>query len=62
MAADRESTPRRFEPWPWLVTGLLVSMIGASLTFLAIAIQNPDPVVSGSISAPPEPDAPESSR
>jgi len=62
MAAERESRPRRFEPWPWLVAGFLASMIGVSLTFLAIAIQNPDPVVSESTWEKPESDLVETGR
>lgn len=37
--------PRRFEPWPWILVGLLGLMISGSLTFFAIASANPDPLV-----------------
>ena len=36
---------RRFEPWPWVVIGLLGFMISGSLTFYSIAANNPDPEV-----------------
>ena len=38
-------TERRREPWPWLVAGMLASMIAASLAFLWIAVTHPDPPV-----------------
>jgi hypothetical protein len=38
-------TELRREPWPWVVGGLLASMIAASLTFLWIAVTHPDPPV-----------------
>ena len=44
--ADESGGPRRFEPWPWGIAGLLAAMIGVCLIFLGIAIRNPDPVVS----------------
>jgi hypothetical protein len=37
---------RRFEPWPFLLAGLLVGMMGISVGFYVIASQHPDPVVS----------------
>jgi hypothetical protein len=36
---------RAREPWPWIVGGLLASMIGVSFAFLATAIRHPDPPV-----------------
>lgn len=37
--------PRRFEPWPWLLAGLLAAMIGSSLCLFAIASSHPDGLV-----------------
>lgn len=37
--------PRRFEPWPWLLIGLLSAMIGSSLSLFAIASANRDGLV-----------------
>ncbi|MGH0031625.1 MAG: hypothetical protein ACQGVC_17665 [Myxococcota bacterium] len=37
--------PRRFEPWPWILAGLLVFMIGTSLAFYHVAATHPDPVI-----------------
>ncbi len=48
MPADGERGSRkrgRVEPWPWIIAVMLCSMIGASLTFYAIAASNPDPVL-----------------
>lgn len=43
MAAESTSTARkRREPWPWILAGLLASMIASSLLLLAIAIRHPD--------------------
>lgn len=36
---------RRFEPWPWVVVGLLGSMVASSLAFYAVARSHPDPLV-----------------
>lgn len=36
---------RRFEPWPWVLAGLLCAMIAGSLSFYAIAATHPDAVV-----------------
>jgi len=36
---------RRREPWPWIVGGLLGTMISISLAFLATALRHPDPPV-----------------
>jgi hypothetical protein len=36
---------RRREPWPWIVVGLLGTMISISLLFLATAVRHPDPPV-----------------
>ena len=47
--ADLEPTPTReparFEPWPWILIGLLIAMISTSLTLLRIATAHPDGVV-----------------
>lgn len=48
MRADRAPTrkpARRFEPWPWLLTGLLAAMIASSLCLLSIASAHPDGLV-----------------
>ena len=39
---------RRFEPWPLCLAGLLVTMIGVSLSFYWVASRHPDPVVTDS--------------
>ncbi len=41
MDAER----RRIEPWPWLVTGMLLAMISTSLAFFHVARTHPDPPV-----------------
>lgn len=38
-------TRSRREPWPWIVAGLLATMISISVAFLATAIAHPDPPV-----------------
>lgn len=39
-------TPRGlFEPWPWIVAGLLLSTIGVSLSFAYVAISHRDALV-----------------
>lgn len=35
----------RFEPWPWVIAGMLGFMISGSLAFYSIAASNPDPEV-----------------
>jgi len=40
-----EGRPRRVEPWPWIVVGLLAAMMSGSVAFYRIAAVNPDPVV-----------------
>lgn len=48
MAAEKTSAARsRREPWPWILVGLLASMIASSLLLLAIAIRHPDVPVGG---------------
>jgi hypothetical protein len=51
---------RRFEPWPWILAGMLGAMIATSLGFLAIASTHPDPEVErvelrSTSAVPPEP-------
>lgn len=36
---------RRFEPWPFILVGLLVAMMTGSVAFYGIAARNRDPVV-----------------
>ena len=36
---------RSFEPWPWILAGMLVAMIGTSISFLFVALSHPDPEV-----------------
>jgi nitrogen fixation protein FixH len=36
----------RREPWPFLLAGLLLAMMGGSLAFLAVASAHPDPLVA----------------
>ena len=37
---------RRIEPWPLLLTGLLVTMMSISIGFYFIAAHHPDPVLT----------------
>lgn len=41
----RSGGSRRVEPWPWILTALLVFMIGTSIAFFLIARAHPDPVI-----------------
>ena len=43
--AETNEAPRRFEPWPWALAGMLALMIASSLSLWAIATANPDGVV-----------------
>lgn len=43
--SDGEPRPRATEPWPWIVGGLLGTMICVSLAFLWTAVAHPDPPV-----------------
>jgi hypothetical protein len=45
IARDAGTRPRGREPWPWIVGGLLATMIGVSVAFLATALRHPDPPV-----------------
>lgn len=36
---------RRFEPWPFILAGLLVAMMTGSVSFYVIAAHHPDPVI-----------------
>jgi hypothetical protein len=59
--------PRRFEPWPWVLSGMLGAMIATSLGFLAIALTHPDPEVErlelrSTSATPPEPATEEAER
>jgi len=38
-------TERRREPWPWVIVTLLALMMVGSISFFAIAVSHPDPVV-----------------
>jgi hypothetical protein len=38
-------TERRREPWPFVVAGLLGSMIAVSIAFFFVAVKHPDPPV-----------------
>ena len=42
--ADEQRVKRR-EPWPWILAGMLGSMITVSCLFLWTAIRHPDPPV-----------------
>jgi hypothetical protein len=45
--------PRRIEPWPFVIAGLLAAMIGVSMGFLRIALDHPDrPVATSEAHAP----------
>ena len=45
MSSDPPETSSPREPWPYVLAGMLLSMIAVSLAFLAVAILNPDPEV-----------------
>ena len=47
MSMDAPDTrdPRRIEPWPWILAGLLAFMIASSIGFYLIAASHPDPVI-----------------
>jgi nitrogen fixation protein FixH len=42
---DESGPGRRFEPWPWILTVLIASMMGISISLWAIADANRDGVV-----------------
>ena len=67
LRPDGSPPPRRFEPWPWILIGMLGAMIATSLGFLAIASTHPDPEVErvqlrSTSATPPEPATAEAER
>lgn len=45
QARNLDGRPWYREPWPWIIIGMLGTVITASLITLGIAISNPDPLV-----------------
>jgi len=44
-AKNLDGRPWYREPWPWIIIGMLGTVILASLITLGIAISNPDPLI-----------------
>jgi len=48
---SRDGARARREPWPWIVAGLLATMIASSMLLLAIAIRHADVAVDDDAAA-----------